>query len=451
MSGHGKPGIERASPSDVMDLVCDVTGTSMLVAAVLALQTRSPIEVSDVRNAIAHRITAVPRLRQLLADVPFGCGRPVWIDDPGFDIADQLSAVACDSPGDEDALLDVVAKVVTTPLPRDRPLWSATLVTGLAGGRSALVVVIHHVLADGIGGLAVLARLVDGSPIGIDTDFPRRPPRNRQLRLDALRSRAGALGRLPAGIARLRAAATELGAGNPASAPRCSLNRPIGTHRAFAVARTDLAAVRSAAHAQGGTVNDAVLTAVTGALRTVLARRGEDVDRLVVSVPVSSRRAASATELGNHVGVIPVLLPAAGEPAARLAAVAGITRRRRSAAPGSSAALIGPVFRGLAKVGAFGWFINRQRRVNTFVSNLRGPEHRLSFLGATVVDVLPVAMIAGNVTVAFAVLSYAGRLTVTVIADPEQCGDLPDIAAELQWELQILSGVAGSEPVIRTG
>ena len=330
-------------------------------------------------------------------------------------------------------------ETVTRPLLPGRPLWSATLVTGLAEGRSALVVVFHHVLADGIGGLAVLARLVDGTPGAPDPDFPRRPPRARDLLGDVLRSGGRALTRLPAGLGRLRAAAVELGTTSNPHAPRCTLNRPIGAGRALAVARTDLGAVHAAAHAQGGTVNDVVITAVTGALRTVLANRGETVNQLVVSMPVSSRRRASATSLGNQVGVIPVTVPTTGEPTQRLAAVARITRQRKTAAPGSSAALLGPVFRALAKVGAFGWFIERQHLVNTFVSNLRGPEQRLRFLGAPVLEVIPVPMITGNITVAFAALSYSGYLDVTVIADPVRCPDLPDIVRAVQRELDVLT------------
>lgn len=446
MNSGVRVGIERASGNDVMELVCDTTGTSMQVAAVLVLDTSSPVDIAAVRVAITERITAVPRLRQRLVDAPLGCGRPVWIDDASFDVSDHVSSVRCPAPGDERALLAVVAESVTRRLPPDKPLWSATLVTGLAPGRSALVVVFHHVLADGIGGLTVLAHLVDGVPVVPDHRFPRRAPRRRELAVDALRSRARAVGSLRAGTGRLRAAVAELGTGRDARPVRCSLNRPTGTRRALAVARVDLAAVHAAAGAQGGTVNDVVLTAVAGAIRTVLAARGEDVDRLVVSIPVSARRQAGVTELGNQVGVIPVAIPTTGDPIRRLAAIARITRLRKTAAPGSSAPLIGWVFRALAKAGVYGWFVDRQRLVNTFVSNLRGPEHRMSFLGAPVVDVIPVSGISGNITVAFVVLSYAGTLNVTVVADPDRCPDLDDLAEALQRELHAQVGEVHSAP-----
>ena len=231
-----------------------------------------------------------------------------------------------------------------------------------------------------------------------------------------------------------------------ATTPQSSLNRPIGVGRALVVAHAELIDVHAAAHAQGGTVNDVVLAAVAGALRTVLADRGEDVDQLVVSMPVSSRRMASATQLGNQVGVIPVMVPTTGEPTERLAAVARLTRHRKTATPGSSAALLSPVFRLLATVGVFGWFIDRQRLVNTFLSNLRGPEHELRLAGALVTEVVPVPTITGNITVAFAALSYAGRLHVSVIADPERCPDLPAIGEALQRELDVLTALETAIP-----
>lgn len=425
--------IQRASPGDVTELLCDTTGTSMQVGAVLVLDSR--LDPAAVRAALAERVTAVPRLRQRLRPTPFGCGRPVWSDDADFDIDRHVGVLGCAAPGGEQDLLDAVARIVMRRLPTDRPLWSATLITGLAAGRSALVVIFHHVLADGIGGLAVLARLVDGAPLSTDPAFPRPVPMTPELLADALRSRGRALLRLPATLRLLRAATVELGAGRPGPAPRTSLNRPVGPLRAIRVARIDLATLHGAARAHGATVNDAVVSAAAGALRSVLAARGEPVDELVFSIPVSARRNADATDLGNQVGVIPIAVPATGQPGPRLADIAAITRRRKTSRPGSSAALFGPVFRTLARLGIFDWFINRQHLVNSFVSNLRGPDRRLHLLGAQVVEVLPVSMTTGNVTVAFSALSYAGGLVVTVIADPERCPDLPALAAAVEAEL----------------
>ena len=180
----------------MMELVCDVSGTSMQVAVVLVLQGR--VDLDAARQGFADRIRAVPRLRQRLVETPFGCGRQVWVDDPDFDIGLHVRSVCCPAPGDQRALLDVVGDVVTHRLPPARPLWAATVVTGLAEGRTAVVVVFHHVLADGIGGLAILGRLADGALGVTEPGFPRRPPSRRELLLDAIGDRARAVGRLPA-------------------------------------------------------------------------------------------------------------------------------------------------------------------------------------------------------------------------------------------------------------
>ena len=431
--------IERTSPTDLMQLASDLPGSPMQVAAILVLGAGQAVHLAAVRDAIDHRIQAVPRLRQCLIRAPFGGGRPVWADDPDFDIRDHVNAVDCPAPGDENAVLDVVAATLTRRLPRNRPLWSATLITSLSGGRAALVVTLHHVLADGIGGLAVLARLVDGASTRPDTAFPRPLPSRRALLLDAAGTRLRAVNHLPAKARQLRSAIAELATGGVAGPSRSSLNRPIGAHRSLAVARTDLASVQRVVHAHGATVNDVVLTAVTGALRTVLRHRGENADRFVISVPVAARRSAGAGHLGNEVGVMTVPVTATGDPHQRLVVIARSTRVRRPATPSASAALLGPVFRTLAWLGVYRWFVNRQHLVSTMVTNLHGPDVRLSFLAAPITEIIPVTPITGNVTVAFAVLSYAGTLVITVTADPRRCPDLPVLLAGLQSELDLLA------------
>jgi diacylglycerol O-acyltransferase len=431
--------IERTSPIDLMELASDLPGSPMQVAAVLVLGTASGLDLGAVRDAVGERILAVPRLRQRLVRAPFGAGRPVWVDDRDFDIRHHVTVVRCPAPGDESALLGVVADTVIRRLPGNRPLWSVTLVTSLADGGAALIVMLHHVVADGIGGLAVLARLVDGIPTAPAADFPRPSPGRGALVRDAFGTRLRALTHLPAGIRQLSSAIAELTTGGTAEPPRSSLNQPTGARRTLAVARTDLASVQRAAHVHGATVNDVILTAVTGALYAVLRHRGENVDRFVISVPTSGRRAATPGHLGNQVGVMPVPVTVAGDAHQRLAAIAHTTRNRKPANPSASAALLGPAFRTLARLGALRWFLNRQRLVTTLVTNLRGPDRRLSFLTAPITEVIPVSPITGNVTVAFAVLSYAGTLLVTVIADPQRCPDLPVLVAHLQKELDLLT------------
>jgi WS/DGAT/MGAT family acyltransferase len=284
--------IERASPTDLGFRAMGSGGAlqEQLGAVLLLGPGSGPLAVE---RALAERMGAVPRLRQRLERVLPGGGRPVWVDDPAFDARRHVRRVRCPGPGDEQTLLDVATAAATEPLPQDRPLWSAVVVTGLAGGRIGLVVVLHHLLVDGVGGLAVLGALVDGAvpPPAVD-GFPRPRPSWRRLAVDAVRSRAAALARWPATVRQVRAALTAAGGMVPPRTADCSLRARTGPHRRLAVVRVGLGELRAAAHDRGGTVNDALLVAVTGTLATLLARRGESVDSLAVAVPVAARRSA---------------------------------------------------------------------------------------------------------------------------------------------------------------
>jgi diacylglycerol O-acyltransferase len=434
--GACAPPIERATPNDLLQLTYDARSVPAQVGAVLLLAGPAPAP-DAARQAIAARVAGVPRLRQRLQPVPFGCGRPIWIDDASFDIANHVHSLACPAPGDDRALYDVAADLITTRLARERPLWRATVVTGLTRGRWAAVVVFHHVLADGIGGLAVLAHLADGLPPPADVRAPLPPPPVWQLALDAATQRVRAIAHLPGTLRRIADGITQSLPGVTLHAPRTSLNRPTGPRRRLAVAPVPLGAVRVAAHEHAATVNDVVLAAVTGAIRAVLLRRGEDITTLVVSVPVSARASAGA-ELGNQVGVLPVVLPAAGEPHERLTRIAQIMRHRKHGQRGASAAVLEPAFRLLATLGVVPWLLDRQRMINTFVTNLRGPSQPMTLLGAPVLDVVIVNGTTGNVSVAFGVLSYAESLNVSVIADPDVCHERDALAEALQQQLSSL-------------
>ncbi len=434
--------IERASASDMMELASDVGPMPLQVGAILVFEPGVRLAASAVRDVLADRICGIPRLRQQLVSAPSGCGRPVWVDDPEFDVTRHVHDVGCPQPGDQEALLRVAAGVVTDPLPPGRPLWSVTLVTGFAGDADALIVVFHHVVADGMGGLAVLANLVDGAGDQPTREFPRPKPSRRQLASDATATRLHALGQLSGAPARLRDAVAELRPGATPPAPRCSLNRPVGPRLRLGVAHADLAQVRSVGHSYGGTVNDVVLVAVGGALNSLLAHRRERVDGIVASVPVSGRTEATA-QLGNQVGVIPVQVPTSGRPLDRLRRVAEVTRQHKTRTRGASAALVVPAFRVLAMLGVLRWLVERQHLVTTFVTNLRGPDAPVSLLGSIVSEVIPLNVVSGNVTVAFAVLSYAGTLMVTVSADVDACPDSEVLVHALQDELDVLTRRVG--------
>lgn len=159
--------IERASSADLAFLAMDTGKVPQQFAVILILDQPGDFGLSELRKLISKRILAVPRLRQRLIKVPPGCGRSVWTDDPDFHIDHHVRAISCQAPGDEHALLEGALSVIMTPLRKDAPLWSIVLITDLADGGAALVVVLHHVIADGLGGLSVLAALLDpGLPPG---------------------------------------------------------------------------------------------------------------------------------------------------------------------------------------------------------------------------------------------------------------------------------------------
>jgi WS/DGAT/MGAT family acyltransferase len=437
----GRAVIERVSPGDLIQLASDRGPVPMQVGVILPLDPAHPVRLADVRGRLADRARRVPRLRQRLMPVPFGCGRPVWVDDAGFDVTRHVRAVACPSPADSEALHALAIDLVTLRLPKDRPLWSIA-VTGLGDGTPALIAVMHHVVADGIGGLALLGELVDdvtADGSGAPQDFPRPPPSAGRLLADVTLSRLQALSRLPSGVRRLFDGVAELRTGGGTRAPSCTLNRPTGPHRKMLTLQVGLSAVRDAGHANGATVNDVVLAAMTGALGRLLIRRGERMDALVVSVPIAAQRPDGASTLGNRVGVMPVRLPTGGDPRDRLRRIAAITTEHKRARRAASEALLAPAFRTLGALGLLQTAVNHQRAVNTFLTDLRGPAQRLAVLGSEITDVIVVPGLAGNVTVSFAALSYAGTLTITILVDPDRCRDLSVLAQELRVELDALT------------
>ena len=438
IAGVVRTPIARASSNDLMTMAVGEDAASMQVGVVLMLDRR--LDTAAIRRALAERVRAVPRLRQRLVSTPWGCGRPVWVDDADFDIDNHVRARRCAPPGDESALLDVAAAAVTDPLPKHRALWSGSWLptSRMTGARSCSSCITSSLMA------SEAWRHLPSSSTERRLRWTRHSRCHHRRAWTCVPTLQGA-GYAP--FERFRPArgwcvtpSRNCGSvrGRKSLDAR-STSRPARTANLRSAA-PDLAALRRVAHEHGATVNDVVLTAVGGALAAVLRERGEEVASFVVSVPVSGRAATSPTELGNHVGVMPVEVPATGRPLDGLARVSQSTRtHRQRRGRGASTALLGPAFRLLGALGVFRWFIDRQRLVTTFMTNVRGPATPLSFLGARVLDMSAVALITGNITVGFAALSYAGTLAVTVMADPDTCLDLPCIVAQLQDELDQLA------------
>jgi diacylglycerol O-acyltransferase / wax synthase len=410
--------IERAGPMDLTVLAADRASVPANVGAILIFDGAGPAP-DEVRALLQERVPPIPRLRQTLRRAPAGCGRPVWVDDPAFSVAEHFHHLSWPDDGSDRALFDLATDLLGRPLRADRPLWRAVLLT--SPQRAALIVVIHHVLADGVGGLAILAALADERPDRPARAFPLRPPSTRELAAEANRARIRALRSLPGGLRRARAGLRELGVGRTRLRPveRLSLLRPTSDRRRLTPVVVALDDVVTVARRHGGTVNDVVLAAITGALLDMLNARGEHPGHLVVSVPVSGRRSADVDGLGNNTGVRPIAVPATADDLTRLAEiVAATTAVSRTSTRAASAAPLGWAFRMLRRAGLVQWFIDHQRLVHTFETNLRGPATARHLAGHRIGALVPLVATPGNLGVTFAVLSYAGTLTVSVIADP---------------------------------
>ena len=438
----GPRGLERLTTQDLLMLWADDFGWSedIGVLAVLdgarLLDGDGRVRVDEVRRRLEPRLHLVPRLRQLLCRPRWGLGWPLWVDAASFDLADHVRVHPLAPPGDEAQLLAACAELYRRRLNPARPLWEAWLLPGLPGRRVGLFLRAHHTLADGVAGMAAFGALLDlgaDPPVPVAPAWaPAPPPSTGDLLRDNLRRRLRGLGR---GLSALGRAGGPRGASLGVwreflaeRAPRTSLNRPIGADRRLAVVRGRLEVARQVAHAHRAKVNDVVLAAVAGGLRQLLAGRGEDVRELAlrVMVPVSLHREQPGRASGNRDAVMLVPLPLGEpDPVRRLELIAAETAARKGRArPPMGGGLFGLV----AVQRAWYRLLARQRTVNVVVTNVPGPPVPLYLAGARLLELFPVAAIMGNLTLAVAVLSYAGQLNLTVIADRDTCPDLEVLA-----------------------
>ncbi len=436
--------IERATSNDLMMLAMDRrAAVPAHVAAILLLDSDLPFDLDRAEGEITAWADTVPRLRQRLRRLAPGLGRSIWVDDPDFGPTRHIRRRRCPQPGDEKALLELAAVIICRPLSLDRPLWSADIITGLADHRAAILLVLHHVIADGVGALDILGRLASPPGKSVDRYLPRPSPSRRRLAAEAWGSRLSAIARLPRLLGAVPGSLRAIGGLRPPVAAACSLLQRSGPRRSLVVARIDVDALHTAAGRLGCTVNDAILAATTGALRAVLAGRGEAIDTYRVTILVARGGGSRRATPGNDAAPVVVSIPATGADCDRLTQISANVRAVRATANGASlAALSGPAFRALAGWGGYHHYLNHQRRFHTLISTVRGPGSALTFAGATVSGIIPLSVgEAGNVTITFVALSYAGMLTITAVGATDRVPDLAALGQELHRELTSL--VAG--------
>ncbi|MCR2800592.1 wax ester/triacylglycerol synthase family O-acyltransferase [Microbacterium sp. zg-Y818] len=401
---------QRLAPSDRANLIIDRPDqvNVFLVAGLLTpggfVAPDGSVDMHALRQAVTVRARSIRELRRVVA--PRFLRAPAWSEktpDP------QLHIRLLDPIADTADLERVCARLMVTPLARDRPLWEMLILPCRDGVRVGFILRIHHVLADGMTAVDIVRRLLapaDDSPAqspadGAGAPLPGAAPTGPRSRTAAFRRFAATLGahRMPDTV----------------------LLGPLGRRRAVAFADADLSALRSHAAARGATVNDALLSVIAAGYHAALVASGEPVPaELAVSVPVALDRHGQAS---NQVGLMVVPLPLTiTDPDKRLTAVATITAREKPAArrQGTLEMMRGPlgarIMVQLAK---------RQHLVAGFVTNVRGPSGALRLAGAPVTALWPVAVIAGNVRLGVAAVSYAGRLWCGIHFDAEHvAGDV---------------------------
>ncbi len=400
---------------------------------------------------IAERIAFVPRYRQRIVAVPGGLANPVWIDDTRFDLAYHVRRSALPRPGSSEQLRELVARIVSRPLDRNRPLWEVYFVEGLADGRVAVLSKSHQVLVDGVHTVDLGQVLLDVTPerkhLEYDEWRPEREPSAAGLvaaavtdtvehplvAIDTLRGRVDALGRAAVGVGSLAGGIFGAMTQRRPEAPT-PINKPLSQQRRFVPVRTELADYRTVRRVHGGTVNDVVLATVTGALRGWLMTREESMGglrRLRAIVPMSViDDDLEPTSLGTQVTGCHVELPI-GEPSplVRLHQVGysfdAHARTGRAVAANRLAGIAGfapTTFHALgSRVAA------REIERHDFhlaVTNVPGPQFPLYAAGARMMETYPVPPLVDGHALAIGVTSYDGGVYYGITADRDA---LPDV------------------------
>jgi diacylglycerol O-acyltransferase len=425
--------------------------------------------LEEFLDQIRRRLHLVPRYRHKLASPPLDSGRPVWVDDPSFNLEYHVRHTALPAPGDWEALRSLTARVFSQQLDRSKPLWEMWLIEGLREDRFALISKTHHSLIDGIAGIDLATVLFDLSPSPPPLRGPSRgrawQPHSEpgtaellgagvrdtlQAAVKLVERGLDALAHPEHALARVREAAEGIGevvwAGlNPA--PRTPLNVHIGPHRRYVVVPNRLQDFKLVKDAFGGTVNDVVLAVVAGALRSFLIARRVRTEgvELRALVPVSVRAEHEHHEMGNRLlairGPLPVYI---ADPIQRLHFVA----REMAGLKESKAALGAEVIAGaqnfapptlLAQASRLNF---STRLFNLIVTNVPGPQFPLYVLGREMLEAFPVAFLPQHHALAIAIMSYNGQMNFGLLGDFDALPDIDAIGESIAAELATLVALA---------
>jgi diacylglycerol O-acyltransferase / wax synthase len=452
------------------------------IAVVDPTTRSSPLDLASVQDLIEQRLPLVPPLRWRLATVPFNLDYPYWVEDPDFDLEFHVREIALPAPGGEGQLAEQVARIVSRPLDRARPLWELYLIQGLQDGHVAVLTKIHHALVDGLSGAEIMAALVDLTPEGRDVpardDVHERMPGNGEMLVrgvfGALKAPVRLLRSAPAALPNLnevRSLAIVPGVSTVAelakqtrrvsllklprktpprlAAPRTPFSGRLSAHRKVAFGQLGLAEVKAAKNRHGTTVNDVVVSLCAGAVRRWLVEHDSlPEDALVAQIPVSVRTEEQVGTYGNRIMLQTVpLFTQVADPIQRLQLThdaLGDMKQRHRALPAEllqdANHFIPPALFALAARSTFALAASGARRPpwNLVISNVPGPQIPLYLAGARLVANYPISVITDGMGLNITVMSYCGHLDFGIIADRTQMADAELLIAALREELDLL-------------
>jgi diacylglycerol O-acyltransferase len=426
-------------------------------------------------EVLEQQIGSLPPFRRRVVPVPWGLGHPVWIEDPGFDLRRHVGRLVLEPPGDERQLAAAVGRISGTPLARDRPLWEMVVVEGLTGGRMAVVVKLHHAVADGSAAVALLQSVVHGTTLQAsggppeDTWRPEPIPTRRQLLTMAARGHKPRWRGLPRLVvhsvrgARASEAKRRSAPVKPPlplrNIPKTSFNVSLSPQRTFAMTDLPLEEFKSIRRAAGTTLNDVYLAVCAGALRHYLSDRGELPDRpLVASVPVSTDPNVARMS-GNRVDSLYVTIGTdIADPRARLDHIHEVTTASKEVrgALGHSlleqrADVVPPqLYRSAVRLWTRTGLANRvSPPLNVVLSNVAGPRERIFFGPIELQALYSVGPILEGIGLNITAWSYVDSLGVSLLGCPESVPDpwlIVDALHDALAELGDAVGTALVEP-----
>ncbi|MGV8908782.1 MAG: wax ester/triacylglycerol synthase domain-containing protein [Propionicimonas sp.] len=435
-----RPGTEALSAADASNVAMDAPDqvNVFLMAGLLGVGgfvlPGGATNLDTLRDVISGRLgdAASTGLRRFAQRLGGTSREPVWeacVPDLAWHIREVDRVVGVNG------LAGLCASLMTTPLPTDRALWELLIVPGATEVGTGVVLRIHHAVADGVTGVRLVQLLFDQAlqpvpPLGEPVETPR--PVKPLVEPVETRPRPSALRRWWVGLIRMSAMfSTRLG-------PTVLLG-PISARRGIAFSDVSIADLARGSRTAGGTINDALLAAVSAATSATLRAVGERVpSELPASIPVALPDRGTS---GNAMGVMVIQLPLA-EPdvAVRIARIAGTTRAAKAEAREQGTY---EFTRSRWGTRAFAFLARRQRFVALFVTNVRGPERALCLAGAPLERAWPVSPIQGNVRFGIAAMSYAGRFDCVAHVDASAI-DVAAVGSALREELDRICDLAPS-------